>query len=136
MSKRTGGSEYARWRATYFLCTIVPLLIIILFFKIHFDSKKIIYEISAINIWSFFGSFLYFESSTEWDHLWQFLLLIFAKLEKHDVPPNHRIEKCCKWLDTCSGTVNWPGARSSWVFPNFCIFPSLVISLNFGISEK
>jgi hypothetical protein len=32
--------------------------------------------------------------------------------------------------------LDWPKARSSWVFTIFCVFPSLVIFLNFNISNK
>jgi hypothetical protein len=69
------------------------------------------------------------------DFLQQFLLLLFAKM-RHNVPPNHKVLECCQLLDTCFTMVDCYEARNSWVSTNFCIFPSLIISLNFNIWNK
>jgi hypothetical protein len=69
------------------------------------------------------------------DFLQQFLLLLFAKM-RHNVPPNHKVLECCQLLDTCFTMVDCYEARSSWVCTNFCIFPSLIISLDFNIWNK
>ncbi len=57
-------------------------------------------------------------------------------MEKHKVPSNYRIENCCQLLDICFPMASWFEAKGSWVFSKFCIFPTLVISLKFDISEK
>ncbi len=35
------------------------------------------------------------------DILQEFLLLVFAQIGRHNVPPNDSIEKCSKLLDIC-----------------------------------
>jgi hypothetical protein len=62
-------------------------------------------------------------------------LLLFAKM-RHNVPPNYKVLECCQLLDTCFTMVDCYEARSSWVSTNFCIFPSLIISLDFNICNK
>ncbi len=41
------------------------------------------------------------EPLTYLDILQEFLLLLFAKMGRHNVPPNESIEKCSKLLDIC-----------------------------------
>ncbi len=41
------------------------------------------------------------EPLTYQDILHEFLLLLFAKMGRQNVPPNDSIEKCCKLLDIC-----------------------------------
>jgi hypothetical protein len=65
-----------------------------------------------------------------------FYLLLFAKMRRYNVPPNYKVLECCQLLDTCFTMVDCNVARGSWVPTNFCIFPSLVISLNFNIWNK
>ncbi len=61
------------------------------------------------------------------------LLLLFAKMERHNVLTNYSIEICSQLLDTWYMQCWWIG---SWASTKFCILPSLVISLDFGIWNK
>jgi len=45
--------------------------------------------------------------------LQQFLLLLGAKMGRHNVPPTCRIEKCCQLSETCSTMMDWIEERSS-----------------------
>ncbi len=89
-----------------------------LFFKILFGSK-IIYEIWAINIGSFFGnvfSLWIFNIMGPLQHFLFLFFLHFARMGRNNLPPNNKIEKYCQLLSIIV-VVDWPKAKSSWVPP-------------------
>jgi hypothetical protein len=102
---------------THFLYIVVPFQVwgtwvsnIYFIFKIHFNNKNNNLWKLAINIGSFFGRF-----SRLWTYnrMRYFITFSHASLKKWGDPPYSRMEKCCQLLDTWSGMVDWPEARSS-----------------------
>jgi hypothetical protein len=68
--------------------------------------------------------------------LQQFVLLLFAKLRRHNVLPNFRTQKCCQLLDTLLSNGGLAWSKKLLHCCQFLYFSHLVISLNFGISKK